>query len=100
MDLNVFQCTDCQLTLFPERYICPHCGGTHWRLVDAGVGIIEQLTRVVAGTEKAGGEPVVLATVHFEAGAFVIAQLGEAMAQGERVRLQEVGGGKVIALRA
>ena len=100
MNLNVFQCGVCQLTLFPKRYFCPRCSGTHWRQVDAGVGIIEQSTRVVAGTEKAGGEPVVLATVHFEAGVFVVAQLGEAMAQGERVRVKEVDGGKVIALRA
>ncbi|QCP49848.1 rubredoxin [Trinickia violacea] len=98
MAFHVFQCTGCEATLFPERYLCPRCGGGHWRQVEASAGIVEQLTRLVDRTP--GSEPVLLATIRTEPEAFVIAQLEAAMTPGQRVRLQVVGEGKVVASRA
>ncbi|WP_052409378.1 zinc ribbon domain-containing protein [Paraburkholderia oxyphila] len=100
MTFHVYQCADCQLTLFPERYMCPACGGMHWRDIEAGVGTIEQITRLFSRAETPGNEPLVLATVRTEPEAWVVAQLEGTMARGERVRLRVLDDGKVMAVRA
>lgn len=97
MAFHIFQCTACEATLFPERYLCPRCGGDQWQRVEAGVGVVEQLTRLFDRTS--GSEPVLLATIRTEPEAWVIAQLAEPMKPGERVRLQWVDKGKLMASR-
>lgn len=48
--IDVQQCRDCHRRLFPDRLICPTCGGTDFGVATIERGRIEQVTVLADGT--------------------------------------------------
>ncbi|SAL78078.1 Zn-ribbon domain-containing OB-fold protein [Caballeronia telluris] len=88
MDLDITQCTQCGLGLFPARYFCPRCGSNNWtrRAVESGTVMESTVVRHRAGERDA--PPLYLATVRMNEGPMVVARLNAPVTDGAAVRLQ------------
>jgi uncharacterized OB-fold protein len=95
MTLKVFQCMQCEVTLFPARYFCPACGGGEWRecMVQRGTLAESTVVRHRVGAQDAGD--VHLASVVTSAGPIVVARLDHAMQYGDAVSLDVDDTGRV-----
>lgn len=87
MELTVFRCTQCGTTLFPARYLCPHCGADQWVATPAGPGTIEETTVVRHRVGAQGAGDAHLASVRTAAGPVVVARLDQALQPGDIVTL-------------
>lgn len=96
MTLKVFQCTQCETTLFPARYFCPACGGGQWRECTVERGILAESTVVRHRVGAQGDGDLHLASVVTSAGPIVIARLEDAMQSGTAVSLDVDDAGRVI----
>jgi uncharacterized OB-fold protein len=80
-------CLGCNAAFFPARLICPRCGAARWAQVDAGVGVVEDVTMVRRAVGDAREHPPTLATVRLPGGQRVIAGLPRPLASGSQVAL-------------
>ncbi|VVE00032.1 zinc ribbon domain-containing protein [Pandoraea anhela] len=99
MTLSVFQCNDCDHTLFPARYLCPSCGGADWRSVPIPQGIVSEATVVRQRVGQPNAAPLYLASVISMAGPIVIARSGAALHAGDVVNLTIDAAGAILASR-
>jgi len=90
--LPVQVCDACGHAVFPERALCPRCGGRDWHAVTVAHGLVEQAT-----TLRHGGGAASVAT---ELGPVVIARSPDGAAPGSRVVLDLDGGAPVARLSA
>jgi uncharacterized OB-fold protein len=85
-ELEVQVCEGCDRAFFPDRALCPACGGRAFRCEPAGAGTVEETT--VRGT-------VHVASVRLRKGPVVIARSGEDIAAGAKVALLDDDGAPV-----
>lgn len=87
MNLDITQCTQCGLKLFPARYFCPTCGASQWirRSVESGTVMESTVIRHRAGEQEA--HALHLATVRTNEGPVVIARLDGPLPDGAGVRV-------------
>lgn len=97
MTLSIFQCTECDHTLFPARYLCPNCGGADWRGVPFTQGTVTEATVVHQRVGQSNAGPLHLASVVSSAGPIVIARSDVALHAGDIVRLTLDAGGAIVA---
>ncbi|MBR7896026.1 Zn-ribbon domain-containing OB-fold protein [Burkholderia multivorans] len=99
MSLDMTQCAQCGLALFPARYFCPRCGGSDWtrRAIHSGTVTESTVVRHRAGEHDA--PPIRLATVQLDEGPTIIARLNAPVGDGTAVRL-EVGDDRCIVAHA
>lgn len=90
MSLTVHACTACGHVVFPARALCPRCGASEWRAVEAADGVVQEETAV-------GGVAVV--EVRTDAGPVVVARADGRLARGARARLDADGGVPVASPR-
>ena len=95
--LMVFACGACGAVEFPRRLLCPQCGSAQQHEVAAGAGTVEETTVVRHRAGAHGEAPVLLATVHTQAGPRVIARLGGALLRGAQVALQQQADDAIVA---
>jgi len=88
MNLDIMQCTQCGLKLFPARYFCPTCGGNEWTRCVAVTGTVMESTVVLHRAGEQGTQPLHLATVRTDQGPMVIARLDMPVPDGTCVRLE------------
>ncbi|SAK75795.1 hypothetical protein AWB76_04963 [Caballeronia temeraria] len=88
MNLDVTQCTQCGLTLFPARYFCPSCGSNAWTRCTVESGTVMESTVVRHRAGERDSPPIYLATVRTDAGPVVVARLNAAVPDGSAVRLE------------
>ena len=98
MDLDITQCTQGGLKLFPARYFCPNCGGEEWarRQVRSGTVMESTVVRHRAGERDA--QALHLATVRTSEGPMVVARLIPPVMDGATVRLEVDGDQCIVAL--
>ena len=80
-------CRECGYGAFPERLLCPRCGGALWEHREAPEGIVEATTRLHRAPGRTCEKPVAIALVRVPAGPLVVARLERDVAAGERVEL-------------
>lgn len=99
MILTVFQCKQCDATLFPARYFCPACGGAEWkeRVVERGTVNESTVVRHRVGAQEGGD--VHLASVATSAGPIVIARLDWTAQAGDDVSLSIDDANRILAQR-
>jgi uncharacterized OB-fold protein len=97
MKLEISQCAQCGLTLFPVRYFCPTCGGSEWikRAAESGTVTESTVVRHRAGEQEA--HALHLASVRTSAGPVVISRLDAAVIDGTGVRLEVDDANCIIA---
>ena len=86
--LPVLVCTRCGRVVFPERILCPDCGGSEWRRSRIEGGVVETATtlrRAPGGIQT----PVPIGTVRLDGGPPVVARLAAAASPGDRVLLDD-----------
>lgn len=69
MTLNVFVCASCGRAVFPQRFLCPDCGGREWReeTVDAGTLEAAAEREVRVGAVRTPLGPLVIARIESDA---------------------------------
>ncbi|VVE71031.1 hypothetical protein PCA31118_03734 [Pandoraea captiosa] len=97
MTLSVFQCNQCDHTLFPARYLCPNCGSADWQRVPFAQGTVAEATVVHQRVGQPNAAPLHLASVVSSAGPIVIARSDAALHAGDVVRLTIDAGGAIVA---
>lgn len=95
--LTVHACAACGQREFPERLLCPACGGRDFVDVDAGCGSVEDVTALHRRPGSGAGELAWLATVRTDAGPRVIAQLEGPLEAGAPVELRLGADGAIRA---
>jgi uncharacterized protein len=96
--IPIWICRACGHAVFPQRLLCPNCGGADWREEAAERGALEELTEAVFRT---GGEHVTrrLASVRTDQGPVVIARVLDDAQRGAAVTLA-LSDGAVTGRRA
>jgi uncharacterized OB-fold protein len=81
VSLRVFVCESCGRAIFPQRFLCPDCGGREWRdeAVDAGT------------LEAAAEREVRVGAVRTSLGPLVIARIESAAEPGSEASLDQDG---------
>lgn len=98
--LQIACCTECGTPAYPSRRLCPVCGSGAWRVADASLGAIDDVT-VLRHRAGADDQAVVyLATVVTSAGPTVVASLDAALARGTPVELALGADGRLSARAA
>ena len=97
MNLDITQCAQCGLKLFPARYFCPACGGNAWTRCVAGSGTVMESTVVRHRAGEQEAHAVHLATVRTSEGPVVIACLDAPVPDGTSVRLEIDGAHRIVA---
>lgn len=87
--LRVQRCSACGAHWFPDRLVCPGCGGDAFEHVLVGEGTVEETTLLRRAPGRDLAEPVPLATIRLAEGPHVIARLRRAVEPGEVVPLDE-----------
>ncbi len=82
MSLRVFVCGSCGRAVFPERLLCPDCGGRDWREEPVERGVLEAV---------ADRGEVRVAAVRTPLGPLAIARLEGDAPAGAEVSLDEDG---------
>jgi uncharacterized OB-fold protein len=83
-------CMRCGHRVFPDRLLCPVCGGGDWRrewLVD---GVVEEVTLLHRSPGNVHEPPVRLATVRLGSHVRVVARLESDLPPGSRVAVDLV----------
>lgn len=89
-------CMACGARAFPERLLCPVCGGGDWRREWAERGVLEEVTALHRSPGRSYEPPVRLATVRLASGPRVVARLDHDLVPGMQVAL-DVEGGAIVA---
>ena len=97
MNLDITQCAQCGLKLFPARYFCPACGSNEWTRHVAGSGTVMESTVVRHRKGDQGAYAVYLATVRTSEGPMVIARLDAPVRDGTSVRLEIDDAHRIVA---
>lgn len=84
-------CTSCGARLFPERLLCPRCGGGEFRIELADRGRVEEVTVLRRAPGRDVDPPVRLATVALEAGPRIVARVEGALDVGDEATVAVVG---------
>ena len=92
-------CMSCGHRSFPERLLCPRCGGGDRRRQWVEAGTVEHVTTLRRTAGRAYDDPVILASVRLSAGPRVIARLEERLPPGTAVRL-DLRDGAPVARRS
>ena len=92
-------CMSCGHRSFPERLLCPRCGGGDRRREWVEAGTVEEATLLRRAAGRAYEEPVVLASVRLSAGPRVIARLEERLPPRTSVSL-DLRDGAPVARRS
>lgn len=75
MSVKVFVCEKCGRAVFPQRFLCPDCGGREWREEPVETGTLEAVAdrEVRVGAVRTPLGPLAIARIesHAEAGAEV-----------------------------
>lgn len=82
MSLRVFVCASCGRAAFPQRLLCPDCGGRDWREEPVESGVLEAVAdrgEVRVGAVRTALGPLAIARVEGDA------------RPGAQVRLDEDG---------
>ena len=92
-------CSRCGYAAFPERLLCPRCGGERWKRREAGEGVVDSRTRIHRAPRRSYSPPVALALVRVTGGPLVVARLEDEVAIGGAVALALDGGAPVARRR-
>ncbi len=87
--LTVWKCAGCGALYFPERYLCPACGGHVFDTTTVAEGVIEELTMVRHVIGQQDGTPKPIATVLIDGGARILAGVLDDAGPHDRVVLSE-----------
>jgi hypothetical protein len=82
MSLRIPICAGCGRAVFPQRLLCPDCGGAEWRHEPVDAGVLE------AATERAG---VWVGFVRTSLGPVVVARVEGGHHRGAEVMIDEDG---------
>ena len=85
----------CGHPAFPDRLLCPRCGGGDWRRKRVETGTVEEVTLVRRTPGHVYDTPVRLGSVRLADGPVVIARLDEGLERGSRARVDLEGGAPV-----
>jgi uncharacterized protein len=86
--LPVAVCSRCGHAVFPERLLCPTCGGADWRTKEIRRGVVEESTLVRRAPGGPLPERAALGTVQLDGGPVVVARLEPSLRPGASVRLE------------
>lgn len=89
--LRVPACARCAHAIWPPRLLCPRCGSAEWGSVEAGGGVVEELTQLADGEQSSHA----LGSVRLAAGPTAIVRCEEGVQPGDGVRLCLVNGALV-----
>ncbi len=88
-------CLRCGYAAFPERLLCPRCGGDRWERREAREGVVESQTRLHRAPGRDYRPPLTLALVRLPSGPLVVARLDGEVPTGRMVTLSVEGGAPV-----
>jgi uncharacterized OB-fold protein len=88
--LNAWKCGSCGAVYFPERYLCPKCGGHEFETVNVAEGVIEDMTIVRHVLGQKDWQPKPIATVLIDGGARILAGVTDDAGPSDRVLLSQV----------
>lgn len=79
MSLGIFVCESCGRAVFPQRFLCPDCGGTEWREEPVETGTLEAAAEreVRVGAVRTPGGPLAIARIESDAAAGAQVSLDE-----------------------
>lgn len=97
--IPVSACTTCGARWFPQRLLCPTCGGADLRRAWETDGVVEETTSLRRVPGRTLAEPVLLATVRLAGGPHVVARLATALAAETAVTVDVDGGAPVARAR-
>ena len=92
-------CSRCGYAAFPERLLCPRCGGERWKRRETGEGVVDARTRIHRAPRRDFNPPVVLALVRVPGGPLVVSRLEDEVAPGAAVALALDAGAPVARSR-
>jgi uncharacterized OB-fold protein len=92
-------CSRCGYAAFPERLLCPRCGGERWKRRQAAEGVVDSRTRIHRAPRRDFNPPVVLALVRVPGGPLVVARLEDEVAIRGAVALALEAGAPVARSR-
>lgn len=90
--LTAWQCQDCGAVYFPERYLCPACGGHRMDTITVEEGVVEDMTTVRHVIGQPDWQPRPIATINIDGGARVLAGLLDDAEVNDRVTLSQEDG--------
>ena len=90
-------CAACGYAAFPERLLCPRCGGRRWQPREARAASVELTTTLRRGPGRDYDPPVALALVRLADGPLVVARLARAAGSGDAVDLSLDPSGAPVA---
>lgn len=90
-------CAGCGYAAFPQRLLCPRCGGRRWHSRAAREGFIEATTTLRRGPGRDYDPPVALALVRLADGPLVVARLERDAPSGDAVALALDSSGAPVA---
>jgi uncharacterized OB-fold protein len=93
----VWRCLDCGTEAFPLRLRCAACGSPRGEEAKVTGGTLADQTVVRRAVGGELPEPVRIGTIAADGGAVLVARLGAALEDGERVRLANDAGAPVAS---
>jgi uncharacterized OB-fold protein len=90
--LTAWKCQDCDAVYFPERYLCPACGGNQLATTTVSEGVVEDMTTVRHVIGQPDWQPRPIATVKIDGGARILAGVIDDAGPNDRVTLSQENG--------